>query len=148
MSELNYSKDIFYVSEDGSIFCFGHKISKITIDLYIKASIELKTWQHTQDTQVSSQTSYITKTDILRPYADEYDRNVKENKTRSLTVDTCCLLDEYFFGIKNNTHMWSAYEYPKIGQVINSSEFFYKDERSGYVVKDHGLLTMILCVNK
>jgi hypothetical protein len=173
MSEVD-TCPIFNVSEDGSIYCFGHKIAKSIIDIYIKAVISLETLSKHKESETYMRSKY----DILKEYADEYDKTLKDHKIRSMAVDTCCLLDEHFFGLKDNTHMWSAYDYPKIGQIIHSSEFFYRGcnltpgkagvatsppgkqglqphprgsrggEKCGYVVCDHGLLTMSLKLNE
>ena len=83
---------------------------------------------------------------VLTPFLEELDTESEKHGDK-IDFTVARKLDEQFFGIRYSGHWRKAFQDPEIGHVLQSSEFTYPVPDCGFVVKDHGLLTMTIALN-
>lgn len=127
----------------------GHKHCKTIVDIFSRADDAVKEWEKSKANALTPETKLQTKADVLAPFVEELDKAMPvDSDSQGIDFGTARALDDEFFGTGGNTTHWrAAFKYPAIGTVLHSKDFGYTVPVCGYVVLDHGLMTMSVALN-
>lgn len=123
-----------------------HKECDTINDIFDRAATAVHEWTKNHGTAQNSEAK--TKAEVLAPFVEEFDKAWPNDEDEcGIDFTTAQTLDNDYFGTGRTTHWRAAFDYPAVGQVLNSSKFSYDVPECGYVVISHGLLTMNIALN-
>jgi hypothetical protein len=110
------------------------------VTIYQNALIACEKWE---ENRTKNALMGITKSMILRPFTEQI-----FNERIPYTFKTAMKLDRIFFNCHDTSYWWLSFDCPNIGEKLSKHMFHDTVPRCGYIVMDHGLLTMSIALNR
>jgi hypothetical protein len=131
---------------DESVCLYDHSECPTIRDIYRRAFEAVSKLRESGLGLDSIEANSVSVAKVLTPFLEELDIESQRHGEK-IDFNVARKLDEQFFGTRHSAHWHKAFQNPEIGHLLQSSDFTYPVPDCGFVVKDHGLLTMTIALN-